>query len=329
MTQEATAMERYEPQNGGLVVMDQELTPQIFKDRIEREQQMRNILKEYVQQNMKEGHHFSNALGTTTLAKPMLLQEGTRNICSLFKLFFGEPKTTETHMDGGHFRVRAHVDLFNAEGVRIASGDGICSTREKKYAYLTGQRLCPECGQPTVRKDNKSASGGWYCWQKAGVSNGCSAKFAASDERVTSQQTGRVENPDIADLENTVLKMAIKRAKTAAVCDVPMVSEIFAPEGDEPDDKKPSSRTDYPRQSSQASRSAASRPTPAQSAPSAGQDASQPGVDIEALRAEVTELLNIKFGGDEDAIKGYLNGRDPDVMLQSMLEKMKGDLAAI
>ncbi|MBK8468128.1 MAG: hypothetical protein IPL32_20125 [Chloracidobacterium sp.] len=152
--------------NGGALVVGQEMSPEIFKARIEREQQMRDILKDYVQKNMKEDHHFSHKLGTTTLAKPMLLQEGTRNICSLFKLFFGNPETTETYLDGDHFRVRAHVKLYNAEGRQIASGDGICSTREKKYAYLTGARLCPECDQPTVRKDNKTQGGGFYCWKK-------------------------------------------------------------------------------------------------------------------------------------------------------------------
>lgn len=204
-----------------------EMSVEVFEAQVKREEAMRGVLKDYVGRNMKEGHHFSNTLGTVTLPKPMLLQEGTRNICSLFKLTFGNPEIDEKWLDGDHYRVRTHIALFNAEGRQIASGDGICSTRETKYAYRTGQRECPECHVPAIMKDNKTANGGFYCWAKK---DGCGAKFAADDARITEQVTGRVDNPDKADIENTVLKMSIKRAKSAAVCDVPMVSEIFAPD---------------------------------------------------------------------------------------------------
>lgn len=219
------------------IAVSAEMTPEVFEARIKREGEMRTILKDYVRSNMKEGHHFSNSLGSTQLAKPMLLQDGTRNICSLFKLYFGEPVIDEKWLDGDHYRVRTHIALFNASGQQITSGDGICSTRETKYAYRTGQRVCPSCGVAAIYKDNKSERGGWYCWAKK---DGCGAKFDANDAGIVSQQTGRVDNPDKADIENTVLKMSIKRAKTAAVCDVPMVSEIFAPEDGGAHDIKPS-----------------------------------------------------------------------------------------
>mgnify|MGYP003451188913 CR=1 FL=1 len=213
-----------------LAVLPAEMTPEVFKARIEREQQMRTILQDYMKQNMREGYHYSSDLGGVKLAKPMLLQEGSRNICSLLKLFFGEPKIDETFLPDDHYRVRTHIALFNAEGRQITSGDGICSTRETKYAYRKGNRTCPDCGRDdTIIKGRAQYGGGWVCYEKKG---GCSAKFDDNDERLTSQQLGRIDNPDKADIENTVLKMSVKRAKAAAVCDVPMVSEIFAPEGD-------------------------------------------------------------------------------------------------
>lgn len=337
-----TEMERYDaPAPGGLVVMDQELTPEIFKARIEREQQLRDIFKKYVKDNMVEGYHYSTSLGTTKLEKPMLRQEGTRNICSLFKVFFGNPETTETFLDGGHFRVRAHVKLYNGDGKQIATGDAVCSTREKKYAYLTGARLCPECDQPTVRKDNKSPQGGFYCWNKPGVSNGCGANFAANDERITGQQTGRVENPDIADLENTVLKMAIKRAKTAAVCDVPMVSEIFAPEGGDGDDLPPANSNSSQRQPPpQSTRSSASRNTPAQSpassqVSSAGSAVAEQGSSPErpALLKQVFDLLKIKCGDgetvDEEESAKVLGDRNPNSMNPGDLQQLIGELQSM
>lgn len=220
-----------ETQNQQLAVLPADMTPEVFKARIEREKQMRDILGEYVKSQMKEDHHFSKKLGTLTLPKPMLLQEGVRNICSLFKLFFGEPVVREEYFDGDHYRARVHIKLYNAQGNQIASGDAICSTYETKYAFRTGERECPKCHQPTIFKDNKTQDGGWYCWAKKG---GCGAKFNSGDQEIESQKIGRVDNPDKADVHNTVLKIGIKRAKSSAVCDVAMVSEIFAPEGDAP-----------------------------------------------------------------------------------------------
>lgn len=210
-----------------LAVLPVEMTPEVFKARIEREQQMRTVLRDYVKSNMVEGHHYSTDLGGVKLAKPMLLQEGTRNICSLLKLFFGEPVIEEKWLDGDHYRVRTHIALFNAEGRQITSGDGICSTRETKYAYRKGERECPSCHSTAIIKGKAQYGGGWLCYDKKG---GCGAKFSDGDESIEAQVIGRIDNPDKADIENTVLKMSIKRAKSLAVCDVPMVSEIFAPE---------------------------------------------------------------------------------------------------
>ncbi len=320
---ESTALATIDELPQQLSVLPTEVTPEVFAARIEREQQLRGVLKNYVRGNMKEGHHFSTKLGTQELAKPMLLQEGCRNICSLLKLFFGEPKITEQWLDGDHYRVRVHISLHNAEGHQITSGDAICSTRETKYAYRMGQRLCPDCNQPTVRKDNKTPGGGWYCWKKEGVSNGCGAKFAANDEAISGQQSGRIDNPDKADVENTVLKMAIKRAKSAAVCDVPMVSEIFAPEDD------------APRQQNNSNNQSARTPAdpPARQTVSTNKAEPAPPADdpkeLTEMRAAIAELLNVKVSEDQAEQAAYLKGRDPAVMTLDALKRMQGDLAAM
>jgi hypothetical protein len=128
------------------------VTPEMFQAGIERDKQMRKILRDYVKSEMKEGYHYASSIGGMQLAKPMLLQEGARNLCSLFKVIIGEPTVIETYLPGDHLRVRAHVDIFNMQGNRIASGDGICSTREVKYAYRKGERICPNCGMPAIIK---------------------------------------------------------------------------------------------------------------------------------------------------------------------------------
>lgn len=237
------------------------LSPAALKLKIQNDKEMRQILTDYVKSEMVEGHHFSNTIGTQKLAKPMLLDEGARNIISLFNLFFGEPKLIEEIIDGGHYRVRAHIGVFNRRGEQVASGDALCSTKESKYAFRKAERVCPKCDTAAIRKDNKSPQGGWYCWSKL---DGCGAQFPANEEAITSQQLGRVDNPDIADSENTVLKIAIKRAKTAAVRDLPVVSEIFAPEGGDP--AAPASVSPQRAKGGQAARNggtASSEPSPA------------------------------------------------------------------
>jgi DNA-directed RNA polymerase subunit RPC12/RpoP len=212
----------------GISVIGGTWSPEEFTKRIEREKAMRQILKEYVKSELKKGYHYDDNIGGQKLAKPMLLQEGARAIAAIFGLFFGEPKTVEERLEGDHFRVRAHIALFNQAGVQITSGDALCSTREVKYAFRKAERECPECGSAAIIKGRAEYGGGYVCFAKKG---GCGAKFDDTDERIGEQRGGRVENPDLADVENTVLKMAIKRAKVAAVCDLPTVSEIFAPEG--------------------------------------------------------------------------------------------------
>lgn len=319
---ESTAIARAESSglehNGGgqeLAVLGGEVSPEVFQARVEREGAMRKILKDYVRSNMKEGHHFATNLGSVALAKPMLLQDGTRNICSLFKLYFLEPKITETWLEGDHYRVRAHVDLCNAANQIIATGDGICSTRETKYAYRKGDRLCPECGGGAIIKGKSQYGGGWVCYANKG---GCGAKFPDNDERITSQQLGRIDNPDKADIENTVLKMAIKRAKSAAVCDVPMVSEIFAPEGDEPQ-----AVVQGPKSKVQSPKAEPKQATLVDDDPAA----------VDKAIAEIGELLKVKCGDgevvDEEAATEFLKGRNPAVMPLAALEKLLGELRAM
>ena len=219
--------------DNSLAVLPDIGSPEAFKARIEREQQMRNILRDYVKQNLKEGHHFYTELGTTKLEKPALKGDGAHNICSLFKLIFGVPQQQETYFPDGHYQVRTTIDIFNVNGDRISTGIGICTTRESKYRWRKESRTCPDCGMAAIFKDNQSAEGGWYCWKKR---DGCGAKFKAGDARIVDQQIGRVENTDLADSYNTVAKMSLKRAKVGAVCQVPLVSELFVPGEDDEDE---------------------------------------------------------------------------------------------
>lgn len=175
---------------------------------------------------MQRDHHYGVIPGVN---KPTLLKPGAEILCMTFRL---EPDfTLDERHDGDHLEIVAKCILTHApSGTRVGSGIGSCSTKESKYAYRKGERLCPECGKATLIKGKpeyeKEArfKGGWLCYEKKG---GCGQKFVKGDAKIEGQVIDRVANPDLADSYNTVRKMACKRALVAAVLIVTCASELF------------------------------------------------------------------------------------------------------
>ena len=118
-----------------------------------------------------------------------------------------------------HYGVTYHLHLGSSDGPIVAEGVGSCSSWETKYRYRDGMRTCPDCEKAgTIMRskfaDKVTGLKGWYCNDKKG---GCGASFAPVDARITAQETGRVDNPDPHDLDNTLFKMAKKRAMVDGV----------------------------------------------------------------------------------------------------------------
>lgn len=157
--------------------------------------------------------------------KPTLLKAGAEKLCLTFRL---SPTyvVTKTDLGGGHREYEVRCTLTHIpSGSVFGEGVGICSTHESKYRYRKAERNCPACGKSTIIKGKLEYGGGWLCFAKKG---GCGAKFGDNDDAITSQQVGRVDNPDIADSFNTVLKIAKKRAHVDAVLTATAASDIFA-----------------------------------------------------------------------------------------------------
>lgn len=170
---------------------------------------------------MKDNEHYGVIPGTQ---KPTLLKPGAEKLCLLFRLA-PEYGIKETWHDDGHFTVIATCRLTHISTENfVAAGEGMCSTKESKYAYRKASLTCPSCGgNEAVRKSKQG--GGWYCWSKIG---GCGWKTTNdNDPAIKSQNLGKVDNPDLADSYNTVLKMACKRALIAAVLNGTAASDIF------------------------------------------------------------------------------------------------------
>lgn len=187
----------------------------------------RKQLVEFTRQIMHEGTDYGKIPGTD---KPTLLKPGAEKLVVFFGLapVFVPTLTVQDWTGDEHggeplFYYRYKCELYR-NGSLMATGEGSCSSRESKYRYRKGERVCPECGKPAIRKDTKKADGGWYCWAKL---DGCGTQFKKGDARIEQQEVGRVPNPDVADLDNTILKMAQKRALIAAVLIGVNASEFF------------------------------------------------------------------------------------------------------
>lgn len=117
------------------------------------------------------------------------------------------------------------------DGPVVGTGRGVCTSWERKYRYRQADKSCPECQKVgTVRKGKADKGGGWYCWSKMG---GCGAQFRNGDKRIEDQVVGTIENPDQADLLQTIQAMADKRAYVKAVRTTTATSDLFTQDEDQ------------------------------------------------------------------------------------------------
>jgi hypothetical protein len=167
-----------------------------------------DIIEQVANKVMKQGVHFGLIPGTK---KPTLYKAGAEVLRLTFNLraVMEEKDVQRVDHEGGHreFIVRCHI--ITPSGMEIAIGVGSCSTLEAKYRWRNGERVCPQCGKPTIIKGKDEYGGGWLCWKKNG---GCGTKWDNGAAAIEDQEVGKVENTNIADCYNTVLKMAKTRA---------------------------------------------------------------------------------------------------------------------
>ena len=189
--------------------------------------------KELIDSIMKPGVDYGIIPGTN---KNTLLKAGAEKATSFFGLAarFRDAQVVEDFTGNDHdgepfFFYRRTCELWRGNYL-IASVDGSCNSFEKKYRYRGGERVCPDCGKPAIKKSkfppkaDPKAAPGFYCYSKIG---GCGAEFPATDPAIINQELGQVKNPDIADAANTILKMADKRALVAATLIATGLSEYF------------------------------------------------------------------------------------------------------
>lgn len=179
------------------------------------------LVEHVLQKVMKEGIHYGAGFPGDT--KKNLLKPGADKLCLAFQL---SPafEIDERQMTGEHREYRVTCRLTTASGRVMGEGVGTCSTMENKYRWRNSARKCPDCGKESIIKGKEEYGGGWLCFPKKG---GCGHKWPDGAKVIESQDGGKVENPDIADVFNTCLKIGKKRAYVDATITATAASDLF------------------------------------------------------------------------------------------------------
>jgi hypothetical protein len=158
-----------------------------------------NLIQEVMKSVMKKGVHYGTVPGCGD--KPTLLKPGAEKLLMTFRIspdLIVDDLSTD---DEAHFRIRCVGSSH--QGVRLGSGVGEASSNEEKYMWR--KAVCEEeyNATPEDRKREK-----WY--------RGQSKPYCVPQIRTNK-----------ADVANTVLKMAKKRAMVDLALTVTAASDIF------------------------------------------------------------------------------------------------------
>ena len=226
-----------------LAVMDEET----FEQRVTLAKRERERLATVQLAVMKESVDYGTIPGTD---KPTLLKPGGETLNKMAGLV-ATYDVTRTPGDGQStptilYLIRCSLHKYDEGGPVVAEGVGSCNSWERKYRWRSGA-ICSSCGQ-ALRKSKQKEE--WYCWRKTG---GCGDTFPLEDF-----QAQQIENEDPLDLDNTLLKMARKRAYIDATLTAHAASGLFtqdvedqqqsakSPQADEPAKKKTTGRKAAP-----------------------------------------------------------------------------------
>lgn len=159
-----------------------------------------NTIQHVMKQVMKPDVHYGIIPGTKT---PSLFKPGAEKIMATFRLS-ADPEVSDMS-DADQIRYQVKVRLVSSGGVFVGAGIGECSSNEEKYKWR--RAICDEefeeCS-PDRRREKWTKS-----WKN-------SPNYKQKQIRT-----------EPADLANTILKMAKKRALIDAVLTVTAASDCF------------------------------------------------------------------------------------------------------
>ena len=160
-----------------------------------------NLIQEVMKAVMKDGHHYGQIPGAGN--KPVLFKAGAEKLLFTFRLS-ADPEIEDLSTgDGIRYRVRCKV--CDRTGAYLGAGVGECSSDEEKYRWRAA--VCKEEYDETPEDRRRMK----YAKRRDG------GAYRIAQVRTTP-----------ADLANTILKMAKKRAQIDAALTVTAASDIFA-----------------------------------------------------------------------------------------------------
>ena len=157
-----------------------------------------NLMQDVMLEVMKDGTHYGTIPGTKSKS---LYKAGAEKLMATFRLA-AKPEV-EDLSEGGEIAYRVTVNLLSANGSFVGAGIGECSSAEDKYSWRAA--VCDEEWDDTPENRRR-------------------IKYAKWQGRVEKKKQVRT-NP--ADVANTILKMAKKRAQVDAVITATAASDIF------------------------------------------------------------------------------------------------------
>lgn|SRR3990167_890291 len=185
-----------------------------------------NLIQSVMKEVMQEGQHYGKIPGCGD--KPTLLKPGAEKLSMTFRLRPIIDNARDIRIENlgeGHREIHVYCHVMNMDGVELATGVGSCSTMESKYRYRGGEKI--PTGQPipaeywNLKKEGKIDE----AKEKIGGSGFGVAKIEGKWEICEIGE--KMENPDIADTHNTVLKMAKKRAYVDGILSATAASDCF------------------------------------------------------------------------------------------------------
>lgn len=160
-----------------------------------------NLIQSVMQDVMKDGTHYGKIPGCGD--NPTLLKAGAEKIMATFRLAADPDVNDLSSVDEARYRVK--VRMLSPSGVFVGAGIGECSSDEEKYKWR--KAVCNEEYDETP-EDRKRA-----VWKRGW-------------QNKPNYQLKQVRT-NVADVRNTILKMAKKRALIDAVLTATAASDIF------------------------------------------------------------------------------------------------------
>jgi len=205
--------------SGNNAVMAAPLTAVAIREQV-------NLIQAIMSEVMQDGQHYGKIPGCGD--KPTLLKPGAEKLMLTFRLrpiIDNDRDISIVELANGHREIRVYCHIHNMQGVEMATGIGSCSTMETKFRYRGEKKEGTGKPLPAAYWDLKKSGKEKEAQTLIGGPGFGPGKIEGKWEIC---KTGsKMENPDIADVYNTVLKMAKKRAFVDGTLSALAASDIF------------------------------------------------------------------------------------------------------